>query len=99
MRRVGTRRFRVVRVRSAPPYASRDPGERAHVAHLHEDHDALADAVNEYTGGALTSGASTIVLATTDHRFQFQARWRAAGLDLAVLGAHELHGALDGKKS
>jgi hypothetical protein len=75
------------------PRTRRASSPNKRFVHLHQDDDALDDAVNEYMGGAPASGASAIVLATTDHRFQFEARWRAAGLDLAVLGAHVPHGA------
>ena len=79
----------------APTPASRDVGDCAHFAHLYEDDDALVDAVTEYVGGALASGASTIVLATADHRSAFEARWRAAGLDLAGMGEGGRYRALD----
>ncbi|HEY3553597.1 MAG TPA: hypothetical protein VGL67_00680, partial [Casimicrobiaceae bacterium] len=61
----------------APASASRDVDHRVHFAHLYEGDDALVDAVTEYVGGALASGASAIVLATAGHRSAFEARWRA----------------------
>jgi PAS domain S-box-containing protein len=79
----------------APASASRDVDHRAHFAHLYEGDDALVDAVTEYVGGALASGASAIVLATAGHRSAFEARWRAAGLDLAIISAGGRYRALD----
>jgi PAS domain S-box-containing protein len=79
----------------APASAPRHLADRAHFAHLYLDDRALVDAVDEYIGGALASGASAIVLATADHRAAFEARWRAAGLDLGDMGAHGRYLALD----
>ena len=79
----------------APASAPRHLADRAHFAHLYLDDRALVDAVDEYIGSALASGASAIVLATADHRAAFEARWRAAGLDLGDMGAHGRYRALD----
>lgn len=79
----------------APASAPRHLADRAHFAYLYEDDHALVDAVDEYIGGALASGASAIVLATADHRSAFESRWRAAGLALAAMGAHGRYRALD----
>ena len=59
-------------------------GERSHVVQFYDEDDRLIDLLARYTGTALVSGESAIVVATAGHRRRLAARLEARGLEIAV---------------
>jgi PAS domain S-box-containing protein len=62
-------------------------GQGEHVVQLYDTDSFLLDAVSDFIGSGLGSGASCIVIATPAHREELQLRLLANGIDISV--AHE----------
>ena len=55
-----------------------------HVVQFYGRDDELADRVTDYLLGALDGGGAAIVIATPEHRREFETRLGQAGVDLAA---------------